>query len=98
MLYGAVSQRYSSNAIGIDVYDLARLPDAAFSVHHGEQDHTVNPNNSRILCEDLEEEAGRDYECYFYEDQPHTFISSGEADPLFIQRTVDFYDTYLVGE
>ena len=96
VLYGAVSQRYSSNAIGIDVYDLAAA-DAAFSVHHGEQDHTVNPNNSRILCEDLEE-AGRDYECYFYEDQPHTFISSGEADPLFIQRTVDFYDTYLVGE
>jgi dipeptidyl aminopeptidase/acylaminoacyl peptidase len=46
------------------------------------------------LCADLEA-AGRDYECYFYEDQPHTFIRNGDADPLFIQRTVDFFAKYL---
>ena len=96
VLYGAVSQRYNNNTDGIQIYDLSAT-DAAFSVHHGELDETINPDWSRILCSDLEE-AGREYECYFYEDQPHTFINSGDADPLFIQRTVDFFDEYLYGE
>jgi dienelactone hydrolase len=93
VLYGAVSQRYNQNSSGVDVYDL-EATDAAFSVHHGELDETIDPGWSRTLCEDLEA-AGREYECFFYEDQPHTFIRNGDADPLFIQRTVDFYERYL---
>jgi dienelactone hydrolase len=93
VLYGAVSQRYTSSSAGFNVYDL-NATSAAFSVHHGELDEVISPDWSRTLCADLEE-AGREYECYFYEDQPHTFIRSGDADPLFIQRTVDFFDRYL---
>lgn len=93
VLYGAVSQRYTSSSASFNVYDL-EATEAAFSVHHGELDDIISPEWSRTLCAQLED-AGREYECYFYEDQPHTFIRSGEADPLFIQRTVLFLDNYL---
>ncbi|MDK2979760.1 MAG: hypothetical protein PWQ55_107 [Chloroflexota bacterium] len=93
VLYGAVSQRYTSASAGFDVYDLSAT-DAAFSVHHGEDDDTVSPQWSRQLCADLEA-AGREHECFFYEGQPHTLIRNGDADPLFIQRTVDFFARYL---
>ncbi len=93
VLYGAVSQRYTNASAGFDVYDLDS-DTAAFSVHHGELDEVIDPQWSRTLCADLQA-AGRDYECYFYEDQPHTFIRNGDADPLFIQRTVTFFDKYL---
>jgi dienelactone hydrolase len=93
VLYGAVSQRYTNESAGFEVYDLS-TDTAAFSVHHGELDEVIDPQWSRKLCADLEA-AGRDYECYFYEDQPHTFIRNGDADPLFIQRTVDFFARYL---
>ena len=93
VLYGAVSQRYTNESAGFDVYDLS-TDTAAFSVHHGELDEVISPEWSRQLCADLEA-AGRDYECYFYADQPHTFIRNGDADPLFIQRTVDFFAKYL---
>jgi len=93
VLYGAVSQRYNNNDAGFHVYDL-QSTEAAFSVHHGELDETISPEWSRTLCTQLEQ-AGREYECFFYEDQPHTFIRSGQADPLFIQRTIDFYDRYI---
>ena len=93
VLYGAVSQRYNTASAGFKVYDL-EATGAAFSVHHGELDEIIDPGWSRTLCEDLET-AGREYECFFYEDQPHTFIRNSDADPLFIQRTVDFYERYL---
>jgi dienelactone hydrolase len=93
VLYGAVSQRYTNASAGFDVYDLTAT-DAAFSVHHGELDEIISPDWSRKLCADLQA-AGREYECYFYPDQPHTFIRTGDADPLFIQRTITFFDKYL---
>jgi len=93
VLDGAVSQRYFNNSDGVKVYDL-NATEAAFSVHHGGEDEVIAPEWSQTLCAQLEE-AGREHECYFYEDQPHTFIASGEADPLFIQRVVDFYDQYV---
>lgn len=93
VLYGAVSQRYRDNSDGVVIYNLTAA-DAAFSVHHGELDEVIDPQWSHTLCEQLEE-AGCDYECFFYDDQPHTFIRNGDADPLFIQRTIDFYDRYL---
>lgn len=93
VLYGAVSQRYTNNADGVKLYDLSATS-AAFSIHHGLADEVISPEWSRTLCDQLEA-AGRVYECFFYEGQPHTFIASGDADPLFIQRTVDFFDKYL---
>ena len=93
VLYGAVSQRYINNGDGIKVYDLGAT-EAAFSVHHGGEDEVIAPEWSQTLCTQLEE-AGREHKCYFYEGQPHTFIASGDADPMFIQRVVEFYDQYV---
>ena len=93
VLYGAVSQRYTSDAAGFSVYDLSAT-DAAFSVHHGTADPTVSVTWSEQLCEQLEE-AGSEYECFFYEDAPHTFIRQGNDDPLFIRRTVDFLNKWV---
>jgi len=93
VLYGAVSQRYSNNSAGFKVYDLSAT-DAAFSVHHGTADPTVSVTWSQQLCKQLEE-AGREHECFFYEDAPHTFIRQGNDDPLFIRRTVDFLNMWV---
>ncbi len=96
VLYAAVSQRYNNNTAGVQSYDL-EATDAAFSVHHGKLDDTIYANSSIALCADLEE-AGREHECYFYEDGEHTFLRMGDNDPLFIQRTVDFFAKYVQGE
>ncbi len=93
VLYAAVSQRYNDSAIGLPIYDL-RTIDAPFSIHHGMEDDTISPAWSETLCETLEE-LGKEYECYFYDGQPHTFLRSGSSDALFIQRTITFFDTYL---
>jgi len=93
VLYGAVSQRYTNDAAGFNVYDLSAT-DAAFSVHHGTADPTVSVTWSEQLCKQLEE-AGREHECFFYEDAPHTFIRQGNDDPLFIRRTVDFLNQWV---
>ena len=93
VLYGAVTQRYSNTSAGFNVYDL-EMTDAIFSVHHGTEDETIDVSWSERFCEQLEE-AGKTHECFFYESSPHTFYRLGEADPLFIKRTVDFYAKYL---
>ena len=93
VLYGAVSQRYTNEAAGFSVYDLS-ASQAAYSVHHGTADPTVSVTWSEQLCKQLEE-AGREYECFFYEDAPHTFIRQGNDDPLFIRRTVDFLNKWV---
>ena len=93
VLYAAVSQRYNSSPIGLPVYDL-RAIDAPFSIHHGTEDDTITPAWSETLCETLEE-LDKEHNCYFYDGQPHTFLRSGSDDALFIQRTIEFYDTYL---
>lgn len=93
VLYGAVSQRYTNDAAGFSVYDLSAT-DAAYSVHHGTADPTVSVAWSEQLCKQLEE-AGREHECFFYEDAPHTFIRQGNDDPLFIRRTVDFFNKWV---
>lgn len=93
VLYAAVTQRYSNQTAGFTVYDLENT-DAAFSVHHGTADDTVDVNSSRRFCQQLEE-AGKEYACYFYEGSPHTFLRLGDADPLFIQRVVEFFDAHL---
>ena len=93
VLYGAVSQRYTNESAGFNVYDLTAT-DAAFSVHHGTADPTVDVSWSERLCVQLEA-AGREHECFFYEDAPHTFLRQGNDDPLFIRRTVDFFNRRL---
>ena len=89
VLYAAVTQRYSNGSSGLRIYDLENT-EAAFQVHHGTADRIVRPQDSTRFCAQLEA-AGADHECFFYEDSPHTFIRLGQADPLFIQRVVDFY-------
>jgi len=93
VLYGAVTQRYSNNSAGFTVYDL-ESSDAAYSVHHGTADEKIDIDWSYRFCDQLED-MGKEHECYFYDGSPHTFIRLGNADPLFIQRTVDFYARYL---
>jgi uncharacterized protein len=89
VLYAAVTQRYSNASAGFTVYDLENT-DVAFQVHHGTADPTVRASDSKRFCAQLEN-AGKDFECFFYEDAPHTFLRQGQDDPLFIQRVVDFY-------
>lgn len=93
VLYGAVSQRYTTASAGFNIYDLSST-DAAFSVHHGTADTTIDVSWSERLCEQLEE-AGREHECFFYKDAPHTFLRQGNDDTLFIRRTVDFLNGLL---
>jgi dienelactone hydrolase len=93
VLYGAVSQRNTSQSAGFNVFDLSAT-NAAFSVHHGTADPTVNVSWSETLCQQLEA-AGREHECFFYENAPHTFLRQGNDDPLFIRRTVDFFNRWL---
>jgi len=89
VLYAAVTQRYSNGSAGFGVYDLENS-DAAFQVHHGTADPTVRVSSSTRFCAQLEA-VEKEYECFFYEDAPHTFLRLGQDDPLFIQRVVDFY-------
>ena len=65
---------------------------AAVSIHHGLSDTTVPPQWSKDLCSQLTD-LGKNVECFFYPDAPHTF--SGEIEQLFNQRTVDFFSKYL---
>lgn len=93
VLYAAVSQRYTDRAAGFNIVDYAGT-EAAFSVHHGTDDDVIPFERSQRLCIQLED-AGRDVECYYYEDQPHTFYRQSEVDALFIQRTVEFLQLHL---
>jgi len=89
VLYAAVTQRYSNSSAGFTVYDFENS-DAVFQVHHGTGDPTVRASDSVRFCEQLDK-ANIEHECFFYEDAPHTFLRSGQDDPLFIQRVVNFY-------
>lgn len=62
------------------------------SIHHGEADTEVSPQNSVRVAERLREE-GRAYEYFTYPGQPHTFYGDGAA--LFIRRVVAFFDRNL---
>lgn len=93
VLYAAVSQRYTNASTGIEIFDYEGS-NAAFSIHHGQDDEVISVDWSQRLCEQLQD-AGKQPECYFYDDQPHTFYRQGEGDVLFIQRTIEFLDFYL---
>ena len=65
---------------------------AAVSIHHGLSDTRVPPQWSKDLCSQMTD-LGKNVECFFYPDAPHTF--SGETEQLFNQRSVDFFSKYL---
>jgi dienelactone hydrolase len=65
---------------------------AAVSIHHGLSDASVPSQWSKDLCNELTD-IGKNVECFFYPDAPHTF--GGEIEQLFNQRTVDFFSKYL---
>ena len=96
VLYAAVTQRYSNATAGFTVFDLP-ASQAAFSLHHGEDDETVNPSGTATLYRQLQE-MGKAVEYFTYPGQPHTLYSQGQADPLFIRRYVDFFNLHLKGE
>lgn len=65
---------------------------SAVSIHHGTADALVPMEWSQTTCGQLQS-LGRDVECLYYENMPHTFY--GEGDQLFIQNTVAFFDQRL---
>ncbi len=65
---------------------------AAISIHHGTADATVPLDWSMLTCEQLQA-LGKNVECHYYEDMPHTFY--GQGDEEFIQNTVQFFNQYL---
>ena len=93
ILYGAVSQRYGTVLDGSGIYDFSDV-ETQISIHHGENDDVIPVEQSRQLCRQLEQ-LGKDPECYYYEGQPHTFYKDQWADPVFMERTLEFFDQYV---
>jgi len=93
ILYGAVSQRYATVVDGSGIFDFSEV-ETKIGVHHGESDEVISVEHSRLLCLQLEQ-IGKEPECYFYEDQPHTLYRDQWADPLFMERTLEFFDKYV---
>jgi dipeptidyl aminopeptidase/acylaminoacyl peptidase len=98
-------QHWSGNTRGMDefavpVEALTRISPmyffdditAAVSIHHGTADATVPLDWSMLTCEQLKA-LGKNVECHYYEDMPHTFYGQGDAE--FIQNTVQFFNQYL---
>lgn len=65
---------------------------AAVSIHHGLSDQLVPVEWSQLTCERLTT-LGKNVECHYYENMPHTF--SGAGDEEFIQNTIQFFGQYL---
>ena len=65
---------------------------AAVSIHHGMADALVPLDWSMLTCEQLKS-LGKNVECHYYKDMPHTFYGQGDAE--FIQNTIQFFNQYL---
>jgi dipeptidyl aminopeptidase/acylaminoacyl peptidase len=65
---------------------------AAVSIHHGTADELVPMSWSVTTCERLNL-LGKNVECLYYDDMPHTFYGQGEEQ--FIQNSVDFFNRHL---
>ncbi len=65
---------------------------AAVSLHHGENDGEVPLEWAEDTCARLQA-LQKEVECFTYPGQPHTF--RGEGNDLFIQRTIEFFNTHL---
>jgi dipeptidyl aminopeptidase/acylaminoacyl peptidase len=66
---------------------------APVSIHHGLEDKLVPVGWSMQTCEQLKA-LGKQVECHYYEDMPHTFYGPGDKE--FIQYTIQFFDSYLM--
>lgn len=65
---------------------------AAVSIHHGMADTLVPPDWSVQTCGQLES-LGKNVECVYYENMPHTFYGAGDEE--FIQNTIRFFNRRL---
>ncbi|MEO8355934.1 MAG: alpha/beta fold hydrolase [Chloroflexota bacterium] len=65
---------------------------AAVSIHHGTADALVPMDWSVTTCEQLTS-LGKQVECVYYENMPHTF--HGQGDEQFIQNTIEFFNQEL---
>ena len=93
LLYAPVSQRYGGVVPGSEIYDLTDV-NARLSIHHGDLDEVIDVEDSLELCSQLKN-IGKDPDCFFYEDQPHTFYRDQDADPLLMERTLELFSQYL---
>jgi uncharacterized protein len=65
---------------------------APVSIHHGIADTLVPPDWSVTTCDQLNA-LGKNVECLYYQDMPHTFYGAGDQE--FIQNTVEFFNRTL---
>jgi dipeptidyl aminopeptidase/acylaminoacyl peptidase len=65
---------------------------AAVSIHHGMEDELIPLEWATTTCGQLQS-LGKDVECQYYDDMPHTFYGQGDAQ--FIQNTIQFFNTKL---
>ena len=65
---------------------------AAVSIHHGMADQLVPLDWSMTTCDQLTA-LGKNVQCQYYENMPHTFYGAGDEE--FIQNTVQFFNQYL---
>ena len=65
---------------------------APVSIHHGTADALVPLEWSVTTCDQLTA-LGKNVECIYYQDMPHTFYGAGDQE--FIQNTVRFFNQYL---
>jgi dipeptidyl aminopeptidase/acylaminoacyl peptidase len=65
---------------------------APVSIHHGRADALVPLDWSVTTCDQLTA-LGKNVECTYYQDMPHTFYGAGDQE--FIQNTITFFDRYL---
>ena len=65
---------------------------ASVSIHHGMADTLVPVQWSMLTCEQLKA-LGKNVECFYYDDMPHTFHGQGYKE--FIQNTILFFDRTL---
>ena len=65
---------------------------AAVGIHHGTADALVPLEWSVLTCDQLTS-LGRNVDCIYYQDMPHTFYGAGDEE--FIQNTVQFFNQYL---
>jgi len=80
--------------------DLARVSPSSYlqdivtplSIHHSVDDETVPYEWSDELAARMQA-LGKTADLYLYENTPHTF--RGEADQLFMERMVAFFDAHL---
>jgi dipeptidyl aminopeptidase/acylaminoacyl peptidase len=67
---------------------------AAVSIHHGTADTLVPVDWSVTTCKELTS-LGKNVECTYYENMPHTFTGAGDEE--FIHNTIQFFNKYLTG-